>query len=64
MYNTLKMYTVKPHLSGHIFGNQSLIVYIEIDSLIRIFSYPDSHDQLRNGGVRISDGLYTYCTTF
>ena len=39
---------------------EPIIVYMESDKLIRIFSYPDS--QLGNRGVRISEGsLYMLC---
>ena len=41
-------FTVKPHLSGpllsgHMFGNQLWLKFIESDSIVWIFSYPDSN---------------------
>ena len=49
---------IRPHVWEPI-----IIVYIEIDSLIRIFSYPDS--KLGNGGIRISEGpLYRESDSF
>ena len=56
----INMYTVKPHLSRHMIGNQ-LWLYIEKVTHLSIYSVIwDS--QLGEGGVRISEGpLYTHC---
>ena len=65
IYIYIYIYTVNPHLSGpHLsglftypdtcLGTNHDCIYIEINSLVRIFNYPDS--QLGNGDVRINEG--------